>query len=61
MIQRCQRGIELLKMIGQRPLLINVKRRAEFSGERLDGDAFAKQFITDVTKIVHRFWLNIKV
>ena len=35
------------------PLRIDVERRAEFMRERLDGDAFTKQFVSDVTKIVH--------
>ena len=46
--------LEFLKMIRQRALRIDVKRRAEFFGERVDGDAFAKQIFADVTKIVHR-------
>jgi hypothetical protein len=40
-------------MLRQRALRIDVKRRAEFARERLDGDAFAKQFVADITKIVH--------
>ena len=40
-------------MLRQSFLRINVKRRAEFFGERFNGDAFAKQLVSDVTKIVH--------
>ena len=46
-------GVEFLEVAGQRALRINVKRRAEFSGERLDGDTFAKQIPADVTKVMH--------
>ena len=52
-VERRERGIQLLKMILQRALRIDVKRRAEFFRERLDAHAFAEQFVSDVTKIVH--------
>jgi hypothetical protein len=40
-------------MFGQRALRINVKWRAKLARERLDGDAFAKQPVADITKIMH--------
>ena len=45
--------VQLLEMVRQRALRIDVKRRAEFARQRLDGDAFAEQLVADVTKIVH--------
>jgi len=53
MVHRRHRGVEFLKMRRQRVLGINVKRRAEFARERLDGDAFAKQPAAGIMKIVH--------
>ena len=41
-IERCQRGVELLKMILQRVLGIDVKRRAEFFGERVNAHTFTE-------------------
>jgi hypothetical protein len=40
-------------MVRQRVLRINIERRAEFARQRPDGDAFAKQLVADITKIVH--------
>ena len=52
-VHRRQRGVEFLEMLRQRALRIDVKRRAEFFGQRFDGHAFAKQLVSDVMKIVH--------
>jgi hypothetical protein len=54
MVERREFLIQLLKMIRQRALRIDEERGAEFFGEGFDGDTFTKQFITDVTKIVHK-------
>ena len=45
-------GIQPPEMLRQRALRINIKRRAEFARERLDGDAFAKQPAANVTKMM---------
>ena len=52
-IQRGERLVQLLKMIGQCLLGINVKGRAELADERFNGHAFAVEPASDVKKIVH--------
>ena len=41
-VHRRQRGIQLLEMVGQRVLGIDVKRRAEFFGERVNAHTFTE-------------------
>lgn len=53
MVERRERAIQFLKMLRQRSLRINKKRRAEFASERFDRDAFTKQLVADVMEIVH--------
>ena len=53
MLHRRHGAVELLKMVRQRALRIDVKRRAEPARERFHGDTFAEQFFADVTKIMH--------
>ena len=45
--------VQRLEMLRQRALRIDVERRAELLGEGLNADAFAKQFVPGITKIVH--------
>ncbi len=53
MAERRERAVKALKTVRQRALRIDVERRAEFFGERFDGDAFAEQFFANVTEFVH--------
>ena len=53
MVQRGERLVQLPEVLRQRALRVNVKWRAEPARERLDGDAFAKQPVAGIMKIVH--------
>ena len=52
-VQRRERAIQLLKMVGQRALRIDVERRAKFLHQRINGYTFAIQFFSAVMKTVH--------
>ena len=53
-IERRERAVQLLKMVGQRALRIDVERRAKFFGQRFDGNTFAIQLFSAVMKSVHK-------
>ena len=54
MVQRRERLIQFLKMLGQRALRIDIERRAEFFSERFNAHIFTKQPFTDIAKIMHK-------